>query len=208
MASKSVAIITMSTRATRVGPSVAEFVKNIIEKPLAEDGISIASVDLVKFNLPVYSEAVVPAMVPEKASFQYEHSKAWSAEIAKYDGYALVIPEYNYGVAGGTKNAIDYLVNEWKGKPVTIVSYGVKGGNLANDQVKGSLAAMGLRVTETRPTLPFAAEDVYTAIGAGKLGGDTMKDWEAVQTENIRKAAAELKDLLLQPNTEVNVPKP
>lgn len=61
MASKSVALITMSTRGTRVGPAVAEFVKNIIEKPLAADEISIASVDLVKFNLPVYNEHVAPA---------------------------------------------------------------------------------------------------------------------------------------------------
>lgn len=60
-ASKSVALITMSTRGTRVGPSVAEFVKAIIEQPLASDGITLSSVDVAKFNLPVYNEHVAPA---------------------------------------------------------------------------------------------------------------------------------------------------
>ncbi|KAI2623238.1 NADPH-dependent FMN reductase family protein [Hypoxylon sp. NC1633] len=208
MSSKLVAIITTSTRATRAGPKVADFVKSIIEKPLAADGITLADVDLVKFNLPVYNEAVAPAMVPAQASFQHEHSKAWSAEIAKYDGYVLVIPEYNYGMAGGTKNAIDYLMNEWKGKPVGIVSYGVKGGNSANDQVKGSLTGMGLRVAETRPTLPFVGEqDMYAALGGGVIGDETRKGWEADKAETVKKMAAELKGLLLQPNVEENVAK-
>ena len=60
MASKSVAVITMSTRGTRAGPNVASFVRNIIEKPLAADGISVTDVDVVKFNLPVYNEKVAP----------------------------------------------------------------------------------------------------------------------------------------------------
>ncbi|KAI1138918.1 NADPH-dependent FMN reductase family protein [Hypoxylon sp. FL0543] len=208
MSSKLVALITMSTRGTRVGPTVAEFVSKIIEQPLASKGISLASVDLVKFNLPVYNEPVAPAMVPEKAQFKYEHSRAWSAEIAKYDGYILVIPEYNYGVAGGTKNAIDYLLNEWKGKPAAIVSYGIHGGATASEQVKGALSGMGLRVAETRPTLSFNPPDIMGAVGGGRLGEGTLKAWEAEQHEKIRKAAEELEALLLQPNTEANAPKP
>lgn len=199
----------MSTRGTRVGPSVAEFVKNIIEQPLASDGITLSSVDLAKFNLPVYNEHVAPAMVPEKASFQYEHSRAWSAEIARHDGYVLVVPEYNYGVAGGAKNAIDYLMNEWKGKPAGVVSYGVKGGTVASEQVKGSLSGMGLRVAETLPNLPFAGQpDVFAAIGGGRIGEDTRKAWEAEHVESVRKLADDLKGLLLQPNTEANAVKP
>ncbi|KAI5918065.1 flavoprotein-like protein [Camillea tinctor] len=200
MSSKSVVIISTSTRAVRVGPAVAEFVKGIIEKPLSEAGIKTTLIDLVKFNLPVYNEAVIPAMVPEKGSFQHEHSKAWSAEIAKHDGYVLVIPEYNYGVAGGTKNAIDYLLNEWKGKPVAIVSYGAAGGKTANEQVKGYLSGVGLKVCETRPTLAFAGgpgpgPDMFAAMGEGKIGDESRKAWEG-QAETIVKAATELKELL------------
>ncbi|CAJ2507315.1 Uu.00g085010.m01.CDS01 [Anthostomella pinea] len=207
MASKSVALITMSTRGVRVGPNVAAFVNTVVEKPLGEANITVSPVDLGKFNLPVYNESVIPAMVPEKAQFQYEHSKAWSAEISKHDGYILVIPEYNYGVAGGTKNAIDYLVNEWKGKPVVIVSYGVQGGTKANEQVKDCLTGVGLNVCETRPTLAFSGgrgPDLFAAI-EGKLGDNSKKEWEA--GGDIAKAARELKDILSQPNVEENVAK-
>ncbi|KAI1475839.1 hypothetical protein K445DRAFT_286309 [Daldinia sp. EC12] len=200
MASKSVAVITMSTRGTRAGPNVASFVRNIIEKPLAADGISVTDVDVVKFNLPVYNEKVAPIMVPEQASFQYEHSKAWSAEIIKYDGYVLVIPEYNYSMAGGTKNAIDYLLHEWKGKPVAIISYGGSGGANASEQAKGVLSNMGLKVVETRPQLPFAKPDLFSTIGTGKLGDHTVKAWEAEHLPSIQKVAEELKTLLVQPS--------
>ncbi|KAI0167026.1 NADPH-dependent FMN reductase family protein [Hypoxylon sp. FL1284] len=207
MAAKSVAIITMSTRGNRVGPSVAEFVKNLIERPLAAGGITTADVDVVKFKLPVYNEKVAPAMVPEKAQFEHEHSRAWSAEIARHDGYVLVIPEYNYGVAGGTKNAIDYLLNEWKGKPAGVVSYGVQGGRTAGEQVSHSLGRMGLRVPDVRPALPFAGhDDVGAAIGAGVIAEKTRKSWEGAPADEVRKLADEIKGLLLQPNTDGNVP--
>ncbi|KAI1805563.1 NADPH-dependent FMN reductase family protein [Daldinia bambusicola] len=200
MASKSVAVITMSTRGTRAGPNVASFVRNIIEKPLAASNISVTDVDVLKFNLPVYNEKVVPIMVPEQASFEYEHSKAWSAEIIKYDGYVLVIPEYNYAMTGGTKNAIDYLLHEWKGKPVGIVSYGGSGGTNASEQVKDVLTNMSLKVVETRPQLAFAKPDLFSIIGTGNLGDSTIKAWEAEHTPSIQKLAEELKTLLLQPS--------
>ncbi|KAI0379998.1 NADPH-dependent FMN reductase family protein [Hypomontagnella monticulosa] len=206
--SKSVAIITMSTRGTRVGPNIAAFVKKTIQGTMESDGISLTDVDVVKFNLPVYNEAAVPAMIPEKASFQYEHSKAWSAEIKKHDGYVLVIPEYNFAMAGGTKNAIDYLMHEWTGKPAAVVSYGGKGGVNASEQVSGVLSAVGLKVAETRPNLAFVGQaDTFAAVTAGKLGDETAKAWEAEHAESIRKAATELKELLLNPNTKENALK-
>ncbi|OTB05758.1 hypothetical protein M426DRAFT_10207 [Hypoxylon sp. CI-4A] len=201
MASKSVALITMSTRPTRIGPTVAEFVKKIVEKPLSEDGITIADVDLVKFNLPVFNEAVAPAMVPHKATFQHQHSRAWSAEISQHQGYILVIPEYNHGVSGGAKNAVDYLLNEWKGKPAAVVSYGVHGGATAGEQLNGALAGMGLRVVPTRPALAFAAPEVFAAVG-GRLGEATLQAWEAERRGDVLRLAAELSALLLQPDEE------
>ncbi|KAI0408123.1 NADPH-dependent FMN reductase [Xylaria palmicola] len=208
MPTKSVALITTSLRPKRVGSNVAALVRPYLEKVLAPADIKVAPVDLRDFNLPIFNENLAPAMVPEFAQFEHEHSKAWSAEIAKHDGYVLVIPEYNYGVAGGTKNAIDYLLNEWKGKPLTIVSYGAQGGSKANEQAKEILSGMGLRVTETRPQLAFA--DVRAEMGAllneGKFSPESRAKWEG-QPDEIIKAAEELKELLLQPNDEANVPK-
>ncbi|EWZ33058.1 flavo protein-like protein [Fusarium oxysporum Fo47] len=194
---KSIALIITSTREARIGPSVAALVKSILENHSDPSETSLTLVDLVKFNLPVYDEGCHPAMVPFKAQFQHEHSKAWSAEIKKHDGYVLVIPEYNYSLSGGTKNAIDYLMNEWKGKPVAVISYGIHGGKHASDTAYEVLSQMGLRVAPTRPQLGFhdgAGPDMFLAM-AGKLGDDTKKQIEGQEAE-IAKAWDELKRAL------------
>ncbi|KAI1355005.1 NADPH-dependent FMN reductase [Xylaria sp. FL0043] len=207
MAAKSVALITMSLRPARAGKNVAAFIQPILQKALSPANVKLVPVDVRDFNLPVFNENVAPAMVPAFAQFQHDHSKAWSAEIAKHDGYVIVIPEYNYGVAGGTKNAIDYLLNEWKGKPLTIVSYGAQGGSKASQQVKEILSGMGLRVTEARPQLAFAniQAEMGGLLSEGKVSDESKAKWEG-QTDEIVKAAEELKELLLQPNEAANAP--
>jgi hypothetical protein len=112
-------------------------------------------------------------------------------------------------VAGGTKNAIDYLLNEWKGKPLAIVSYGGQGGSKASQQAKEILGGMGLRITETRPQLAFAnpQAEIALMLSSGKVSAESKAKWEG-QSHEIVKAAGELKELLLQPNDEVNAPKP
>ncbi len=193
----------MSTRNPRVGPEVAALVKEIIEKDAeASSDITLESVDLATFNLPVYDEPVIPAMVPATASFTHEHSKAWSAAIKKHDAYVLVIPEYNYGPAGATKNAIDYLKNEWDGKPALVVSYGIQGGKTASEQVNNILRQMGLRVTATRPNLVFFGShgpELYSAMLQGQLGEQTRKQWTEEESVNILKGFGELRALLFEP---------
>jgi NAD(P)H-dependent FMN reductase len=200
---KSVAIITMSTRSPRVGPAAAALIKDIISKDAAStSNISLASIDLATFNLPVYDEPVLPAMVPEKASFTHEHSKAWSAAVAAHDAYVLVVPEYNYGMAGGTKNAIDYLRNEWSGKPVLVVSYGIQGGTFASEQVNHVLDKMRLRTTVTRPNLRFHGDhgpELFAAMLRGELGEETRKQWTEEESVNILKGFGELRALLFEP---------
>lgn len=112
-------------------------------------------------------------------------------------------------MAGGTKNAIDYLLNEWKGKPLAIVSYGAQGGSKSSQQAKEVLGGMGLRVVETRPQLAFAdaRAEMGGILSEGKIAPESRAKWEA-QADQIAKAAEELKDLLLQPNEQANVPKP
>ncbi|TDZ25080.1 NAD(P)H-dependent FMN reductase LOT6 [Colletotrichum orbiculare MAFF 240422] len=199
---KLVAVITTSTRTPRIGPKVADVVKTIIGKDAADNGIELGSVDVASFNLPIYDESVVPAQVPALARFSHAHSIAWSGEIAKYDGYILVVPEYNWGVAGATKNAIDYLYNEWIGKPAAVVGYGIAGGRRASEQVGGTLEGMKLRVAATRPALSFAGgagPDLVAAMGHGEIGDESRKSWETDESGDILKAFAELRGLLEEP---------
>lgn len=201
MASK-IAIIITSTRIPRVGPHVAALVHNILKAHPSSSSATFSIVDVDTFKLPVFDEPVVPANVPARGSFIHDHSKRWSAEIASHDAYVLIAPEYNYGVAGSTKNAIDYLKNEWDGKPAAIVTYGIQGGKIASEQIKMSLEGVGLRVSATRPQLAFAGglgPEVFGAVGEGKLGDASKKEWEERHGEEIVQSFKEILDALANP---------
>jgi NAD(P)H-dependent FMN reductase len=139
-------------------------------------------------------------MVPAKAQFEYEHSKAWSAAVAPFDGYIFVSPEYNYGMPGGVKKAIDYLYNEWIGKPVLIITYGIHGAKLSSEALKQTLEGMKLRVVGTRPQLKYSdMGEVSMAGGGGVVGPKTMESWEKVGKEPLLKGFEELVTALHTP---------
>lgn len=58
--------------------------------------------DIVDYNLPLFDEAVPPAMGPGSK----EHTKKWAAKIAGFDGYVFVTPEYNHAPNAALKNAM------------------------------------------------------------------------------------------------------
>nr|A0A455LLX4.1 RecName: Full=NAD(P)H-dependent FMN reductase atnL; Short=FMN reductase atnL; AltName: Full=Arthripenoid biosynthesis cluster protein L [Arthrinium sp.]AYO60885.1 NADPH-dependent FMN reductase AtnL [Arthrinium sp.] len=195
-----IALITGSTRTPRVGTDVAAWVLDVI-KSRPEDKLQVEPLSIADFNLPIYDEPVMPAMVPAMKQFTKEHSKKWSEAIQSFQGYVFVIPEYNGSMSGATKNAVDYLYNEWPGKPVAIVSYGTQGGERANKHLSESLElVMKMKVAPTKVTLAFApGTDVFAAINEGVLGEDTRKAWtEAGHKEKILKAFGEVKEILEQ----------
>ncbi|ESZ95766.1 putative NAD(P)H-dependent FMN reductase LOT6 [Sclerotinia borealis F-4128] len=208
MAVHKIALIIGSTRTIRVGPSVVNFVHKTILSSNITPVPSISIVDIGSFGLPVFDEPAIPAQVPAQGSFIHAHSVAWSAEISKYDAYIFVSPEYNYGIPGGIKNAIDYLHNEWIGRPAMIITYGAKGGQSANRNLNETLTGMKLRVAETSPELQFGGEgmeDTFKAAG-GVLGEDTLKLWEETKEEDVVKAFGELMKLLKTPFEDVKEP--
>ena len=83
-ASKTIAIITGSTRPVRVGPNVADFVQNIIEAKADLGDYKIVPVRLADFNLPVLNETQMPGMIFKPEDYEHEHSRRWSTEIQKH----------------------------------------------------------------------------------------------------------------------------
>ncbi len=61
---------------------------------------------------------------PSLGQYSQQHTKTWAAKIASFDAYVFVTPEYNHGIPGALKNAIDYLYGEWNNKAAGFVSYG------------------------------------------------------------------------------------
>jgi len=198
---KQIGIIIGSTRPNRIGHHVAQYVKDILEKdtsgPIKPE---LSLVDIAEFKLPTFDEAIMPAMVPAQGQFAHDHSKKWSAEIAKYDGYIFVTAEWNFGVPGATKNAIDFLYNAWIGKPVYIISYGIKGGLTAAASLKTILEGMHLHVVETSTSLEFPGADpanhnmsptLMAALG-GQLADPAKEAW-VKEEASILKGYGELK---------------
>ncbi|KAJ1325287.1 NAD(P)H-dependent oxidoreductase [Microdochium nivale] len=203
MAPKSVAVVTTSVRGVRAGPDVSALVVSLLE-PATPEGVTLSHVDLAAFNLPVFNESKTPAMLANGGATEFEQpqARAWSAEIARHDAYILVVPEYNYGVAGSTKNAIDYLYNEWKGKPAGVISYGIMGGNTAREQVRKSLGGVGLKVTgaEVGFTFPGGGYGEHTqhSMVKGGISNGTKAEWEGSGDE-VKKMLAEIVEELQKP---------
>jgi NAD(P)H-dependent FMN reductase len=85
-------------------------------------------------------------MIPEPEKYTHEHSRQWAKEIARHDGCVLASPEYNFGMPGSLKNAIDYLYHVWKGKPIALITYGLDGGKTCSEQLENTFRRMGLKV--------------------------------------------------------------
>jgi NAD(P)H-dependent FMN reductase len=117
-----VAIILGSTRPGRNGEAVARWVYNIAKK-LSND-VEFEYIDIKDFNLPLLDEPIPPS----QGQYSKDHTKAWSAKIDSFDAYIFVTAEYNHGIPGALKNAIDFLYRKWNNKAAGFVSYGGAGG--------------------------------------------------------------------------------
>lgn len=128
-------VILGSTRESRFGIQPAEWIMNLSEQfPEA----TFELVDLADYNLPFMTEATAPSMVAD-GKYEKETTREWATVIGEADGFVIVTAEYNYGVPGALKNAIDTVSNEWNYKPVVFVSYGTPaGGSRAVEHLRGS----------------------------------------------------------------------
>ncbi len=116
-----VGIIVGSTRPGRKAEAVAKWVYEIAKK---RTDAEFEIVDIAAFNLPLLDEPTPPSL----GKYTKEHTKAWSAKIDSFDAFVFVTPEYNHGIPGALKNAIDFLFKEWNNKAAGFVSYGSASG--------------------------------------------------------------------------------
>jgi NAD(P)H-dependent FMN reductase len=141
-----IAVILGSTRPGRNGKPVADWVL----EQAAGRSATYELVDLADFPLPHLDEAVPPSA----GQYANDHTKAWAAKIAKYDGFVFVSPEYNHSTSGVLKNAIDYLYAEWNNKAAAFVSYGSLGGARAIEHLRA--ISSELQIAHVRQQLSFS----------------------------------------------------
>ncbi len=136
-----IAIIIGSTRPGRKADAVAKWVYGIAQK---RSEAEFEIVDIRDYNLPLLDEAIPPS----QGQYSQPHTKTWAAKVAAFDAFVFVTPEYNHGIPGALKNAIDYLYREWNNKAAGFVSYGSMGGARAVESLR--LVMGELQVADVR----------------------------------------------------------
>jgi NAD(P)H-dependent FMN reductase len=142
-----IAIVTGSTRPGRVNNTVAGWV---LAQVSGRTDASFELVDINTFNLPLLDEPY-PAMYQ---NYQNEHTKAFSAAIAGFDGFVFVTNEYNHSAGPALINALSFLNVEFNNKAAGIVSYGSMGGARAAEHLRGALSE--LQIAHVRNQVMFS----------------------------------------------------
>lgn len=125
-----IAIILGSIRSVRATDPVAKYVHEAAVQRTGDFVYEL--VDLADFDVPLLTSSVHP--MAAKRQYDDPRVQRWGDTVDTYDGYVFVTPEYNHGVPGGFKNAVDILGPEWVGKPVSFVGHGSVSGVRAIEQ--------------------------------------------------------------------------
>ncbi len=157
-----IGIILGSTRPNRHCEQVATWVDALASR--RTDG-EFELIDLRDHPLPHLDEP--PRLRPAEGS-EHAHTRAWADRIASFDGFVIVTPEYNFGLPGVLKNALDFLYAEWNDKAVGFVSYGVAGGARAAQHLRAVCGALQMADVAQQVTLPLHSEfENYTRFKPG-----------------------------------------
>ena len=137
---------------------------------IRNDGLDCAMVEIG--DLPLYNQDYdsMPVQPPAYVRFR--------DEISPVDGVLFCTPEYNRGVPGVLKNAIDvgsrpYGKSVWSGKPAAIVSAspGAIGGFGANHQLRQACVFLNMPVMQQPEAyLGHVSDDSFDESGCLKDG--------------------------------------
>ncbi|HUX04821.1 MAG TPA: NAD(P)H-dependent oxidoreductase [Acidimicrobiales bacterium] len=164
-------VIIGSTRPERVGDAIARW---FLRRARDHGAFEVELIDLAEVNLPLLDEP----REPSEGNYQLEHTRRWSATVARADAFVFVVPEYNHSYNAATKNALDFLYHEWRYKGAGLVCYG--GG------ARGTRAAQHLKPVLNSLRLIHAGD---VAIG---LDGDSFVDGEFPASPQLDRAAVRL----------------
>ncbi len=168
-------VVSASTRPGRKGTAVARWVQRLAEE---HGGFDVELVDLGEVGLPVFDEPNHPRL----QQYTHQHTKDWSATVARADAFVFVTPEYNHSFPASLKNALDYLNAEWADKAAALVSYGgVSAGLRAATALKPVLSALRMVPVVEAATIPFftqflTEEHEFVPNAELEAGGKAMLD--------------------------------
>jgi len=123
-----IVVISSSVRLERNSHRVALYFNNYIAKN-TEANVEILDLNIYRF--PIFEERLRFMKNPSAEILEV------SEKIKNADGVVIVTPEYNGGYPAALKNFVDLLYDEWKRKPLAVVT--VSDGSFGGAQVTTSL---------------------------------------------------------------------
>jgi NAD(P)H-dependent FMN reductase len=158
-----ISVIVGSTRQGRFSEKPAQWILQHLQK---RDDIEPRLLDLRDFPMPFFDQPVPPAM-HDRAPYENEIVKRWTAAIGASDGFVFVTPEYNYGTSAVLKNAIDWVYPEWNRKAAAFVSYGSAMGARGVQQLRETM--IEVQVAPVRSSLHIPAATLWAHFQGGNV---------------------------------------
>jgi NAD(P)H-dependent FMN reductase len=146
-------IIVGSTREGRFSEKVAKWVFDELK---TRKEVETRLLDLREFPMPFFDQAVPPS-VAGRPPYSHPVVQRWTAQIGEADAFIFVTPEYNHGIPGVLKNAIDWVNQEWRRKPATFVGYGGVNGARSIEQLRLIACEMQMAPLRSAMHIPMPA---------------------------------------------------
>ena len=163
MSKPRIGIVISTTRMGRFADKPVDWLWNLAS---ARSDMEFEIVDLRKYPLPFFDEPMSPAWAPPKN----EVAQRWAKKVGELDGFIFVTAEYNHGVPGVLKNALDYAYSEFNRKPAAYVGYGGVGAARSVEHLR--LINIELQMVPTRSAVHIGGTDFIGMLMHGKTFAD------------------------------------
>lgn len=160
-----IGVIIGTTRPTRFADKPAAW---FMEQTKQRTDLEFELVDLRDYPLPFFEEKASDMWMPT----ENEVGVRWQQKIAEFDGFVILVAEYNHGPSGVLKNALDYAYKPWVRKPVAFVGYGSVGAARAVEQLRQ--IAVELQMAPIKPAVHIQGAD-FMSVYQGNATLDSLE---------------------------------
>ncbi len=176
MSKPKIGVIISSTRPTRFGEKPAKW---ILEHVKARGDVDAELVDLRDYPLPLFDAPASDFWMPTPN----EVAARWQAKLNEFDGYIVVVAEYNRSITGALKNAIDWAYKPFMKKAVAFVGYGSVGGARAIEHLRNIMVE--LQAVPVRHAVHIGGSDFIPLMMGQKTWEDTAPNFDAFVPEML-----------------------
>ena len=156
-------------------------------------------VSLIEANSKAYGplvDDIVPMAIKKASDYPSPEIQAYSSLVSSLSALIILTPQYNWSFPGELKNALDHLYNEWKAKPVYVVTYGGRGGGKAAEALTIVLeGGLGMKiVSKLEIKLPYEFIATAKRVGEDEETDKFLKEYEESLGEGFKALEVALKE--------------